>query len=440
MKKRICLVLLLLLVALALIGCSEHILTTREGLEPTCAADGYSSYKKCICFWCDYKEDFEILPAKEHSFEAVEAKLATPYENGHTAYEECSVCHFTRGYEATFYAYPVCERLPDAKDRPFVRDLPAAERSELAHIYNALMRFDEDYTLTQELTISDVERLMEYLNLIFPELIHCANGYSYLYSEDIVSRITFEYTMDRQEYADAMEAINERVSAVLAATQDLSEPQREIYVHDYIINTCDYEIDANHSGDAYGALVLGKAKCDGYAKAFSLLMMSMGAECYTVSGSTDEGPHAWNVVLVDGEYYNVDVTWDDEEAKGAMYAYFNISDEIFDKTHLTDEYYEALVPKCNSILLSVPYIDGTHIKADEDVAIRLSRIAAIESRKEEIDVHIRVDTAEQLEYLEENINKFFEAYLGGRNQRFRFSTYTYKDAGYMRFVVDVIDE
>jgi len=439
MKKTITLVLLLLLVVISavFVGCDEHRLAERDELLPTCEADGHTKYYECTDIWCNYKEGYEVLPATGHDFETVAQKDATPYENGHNAYEECSACHTKRGYEEIFYVYPVCELLPAAEDRPLVSELSAEKKTELVGIYNAIMSFEETYALTCELTIADVELIMGYLNLLFPELIQCGEGYSYFYTEDTVTKVSFEYTMDKEEYANAMEALNEKVSYVVATTRDMTELQRETFVHDHIIDTCEYSIPAPHSGNAYGALVLGKAKCDGYSKAFSLLMMSLGTPCYAVSGVADEGPHAWNVVLVDGEYYKVDVTWDDCDAQ---YAYFNLDDEIFDRTHDADEKYEQVIPSCNSIALSVPYVSGTHVAKDEDVAQRLEEIVAAACEKENIDVHFRVETAEQFSYLEDNVNDLFTKYLSGKNQRFRFSTYTHDGAGYMRFVVDIINE
>ena len=165
-------------------------------------------------------------------------------------------------------------------------------------------------------------------------------------------------------------------------------------------------------------------------------MMASGIECYTVSGVADGGPHAWNVVLVDGDHYKVDVTWDDCEAK---YAFFNINDEIFDRSHDADEKYEKLVPTCDSITLSVPYMNGTHVTADEDIALRLDELVALECTKEKIDVHFRVETDAQFSYLEANVGDIFTKYLEGKYQKFRFSTYTHDTAGYMRFVVDILN-
>lgn len=60
---------------------------------------------------------------------------------------------------------------------------------------------------------------------------------------------------------------------------------------------------------AYGALVKGEAVCSGYSRAFVALARRCGLEAYIVHSNT----HAWNVIkLDDGEYYNVDVTWNDD--------------------------------------------------------------------------------------------------------------------------------
>lgn len=58
---------------------------------------------------------------------------------------------------------------------------------------------------------------------------------------------------------------------------------------------------------AYGALVNKEAVCEGYAKAYKLLLNEMGIPCEVVINED----HAWNEVLLDGNWYVVDVTSDD---------------------------------------------------------------------------------------------------------------------------------
>ena len=63
---------------------------------------------------------------------------------------------------------------------------------------------------------------------------------------------------------------------------------------------------------AYGALVNKEAVCEGYAKAYKLLMDAMGIPCDVVINEE----HAWNVVCLEGKWYLVDVTNDDTSGNG----------------------------------------------------------------------------------------------------------------------------
>ena len=51
--------------------------------------------------------------------------------------------------------------------------------------------------------------------------------------------------------------------------------------------------------------------CDGYANVYSWMMMELGIDNYIVLGRADGGGHAWNKVCIGGNWYNIDVCWDD---------------------------------------------------------------------------------------------------------------------------------
>jgi Leucine-rich repeat (LRR) protein len=76
-----------------------------------------------------------------------------------------------------------------------------------------------------------------------------------------------------------------------------------------------------------GALLDNKAICSGYAEAFKLLCDYIGIECYIIIGevenSTGRGGHAWNIVNIDGKYYQLDSTWDGETSS---WSHFLLSD------------------------------------------------------------------------------------------------------------------
>lgn len=115
-------------------------------------------------------------------------------------------------------------------------------------------------------------------------------------------------------------------------------------IHDYLVNNTTYQF-TNTCYDAYGSLVEGYAVCDGYSKAFDLLCYLAGIDCMRITGTASNSlgsnqPHAWNKVCVDGQWYNVDVTWDDPISSSPLlrHDYFLISDSQLAQDHSWTDY------------------------------------------------------------------------------------------------------
>lgn len=77
---------------------------------------------------------------------------------------------------------------------------------------------------------------------------------------------------------------------------------RQIY--DWCTTNIDYDLDAPHARDLYGALVEKRCVCVGYAKAFRYLCSLKGIEVICVPSKV----HMWNYVQLAGEWYAVDAT------------------------------------------------------------------------------------------------------------------------------------
>lgn len=132
--------------------------------------------------------------------------------------------------------------------------------------------------------------------------------------------------------------------AILKETGDNSETdyRKEKKIHDYIVKNVEYGYpDSNTDEDsdafnAYGALVKGKAVCNGYAQAMKLLCDLSGIECEMVTGTADGENHAWNLICLNEEWYHTDVTWDDPEPDNPsriLYSYFNLDDSQMELSH-----------------------------------------------------------------------------------------------------------
>ncbi len=146
---------------------------------------------------------------------------------------------------------------------------------------------------------------------------------------------------------DRLEAIKlyDKTVEILKITvkDGMSDYEKELKIHDYIVSHCEYgyvDTAKKYAYRAYGALVNGKAVCNGYAEAMALLLTCAGVENSIINGYADDEPHAWNLVCIDGSWYQVDATWDDplpDRGDFAGHMYFNVTDEIMDERHDWDK-------------------------------------------------------------------------------------------------------
>ena len=131
-------------------------------------------------------------------------------------------------------------------------------------------------------------------------------------------------------------------------------------LHDWLVRHCEYEDNKNgeytadmenhlasavflsYALNARGSCV-GEAVCEGYAKAYTMLLAAAGIESYQLYSPG----HSWNLVKADGQYYQTDVTWDDpvmffggDNTHGnpysTTYTYFQKSNADMEALHAPD--------------------------------------------------------------------------------------------------------
>lgn len=131
----------------------------------------------------------------------------------------------------------------------------------------------------------------------------------------------------------------------------------------------------------YGTLIEQSCVCEGYARTLDLLFRLSGMGAYYATGygkdndsdtfqnENDDNGHAWNIVYVDGQWYQLDATWDDDdEAKSLLgienyYMYFNISDEVAGAQRTWDT---NLYPRCDSMDMNFYNAAGKYMSSHSE--------------------------------------------------------------------------
>lgn len=155
---------------------------------------------------------------------------------------------------------------------------------------------------------------------------------------------TIEYEFTYSETKKETEWVCERVKEIVS---DMKLENKTTYekikiIHDYIINNTSYDLTVKNN-TAYEALQTNATACQGYTNLAYIMLTEAGVNNRIITGFADKEAHAWNIVEIDGLWYNLDCTWDDPVGGlggKESYSYFLKSDRGF-KDHKRDEEYDT---------------------------------------------------------------------------------------------------
>ena len=155
-------------------------------------------------------------------------------------------------------------------------------------------------------------------------LVASGSRYCYLIFMDVV------YMTDSAQEVAVSAAVSSLLGNLGVNSMDSYSKIKTIY--NWICQNVSY--DYAHVGNteylkqfsAYGALIEGTAVCQGYAVLLYRLLLESGVDVRVIPGTGNGALHAWNIVELNGVYYNVDSTWD---AGKDLYGYFLCSENDF---------------------------------------------------------------------------------------------------------------
>lgn len=172
---------------------------------------------------------------------------------------------------------------------------------------------------------------------------------------DRIMKIRFYYGDDANlsTYQKRVNDLNAEIDALVAQVEGMTEFEKALYIHDYIVLHSEYDLELLEYMEAnnftlpgelrsekyteYSILVNGTGVCGSYALAYRAVLNAAGMECLYLSSR--EMNHAWNLVKIDGNWYHVDCCWDDpvpDTYGRARRTYFLRTDsEIMNLNHYT---------------------------------------------------------------------------------------------------------
>ncbi len=220
------------------------------------------------------------------------------------------------------------------------------------------------------------------------------NGQAYYTS------MLFTYTMDAASRQAAKQQLDTAVAQIVAQAPDTTDEYLiETHLHDHLVANCTYDTEAAAADfdthplaySAYGALVDGKAVCEGYARAMQLLLTRCGIASTPMLGESIQTgeQHMWNIVTINGENYHLDATWNDSEDT-LRHNYFNVTTEQIQLSHRIHTEISPNVP-CTAITDNYYHRNGLYIRSYSRQAIATVIANRIKAGDTQIELQFDAD-------------------------------------------------
>lgn len=191
--------------------------------------------------------------------------------------------------------------------------------------------------------------------------------------------ITLTFTFDYFTTAEQEREMDEAVNALLQELNlwDCTDYEKVYGIYEYLCTNVTYDNGGytdNLKNTAYAALIQKAADCQGFATLFYRLCLELGVDARLVTGTSSRQTHSWNLVELDGLYYNADATWDAHlEASNLPWQCFlvsdgNLRDHIRGEDYASEEFYAAYPMGQENYVPDVPSAPDVPTEPEEPTA------------------------------------------------------------------------
>ena len=218
-------------------------------------------------------------------------------------------------------------------------------------IYNSL-KHKEDLELRDKEITQNIDKIYKYVCFDNPDIWNI-DGYfieNYNYESKAIFRGNYITTPEEDDI------INRKLIHFITAGKTLANNSDNDYeiaqaVYEYVIQNVSYNMDAKYGQSLASIALNGESVCSGYAKMYQFLMNNLNIPTTLITGYVIQNgkqiSHIWNLVFIDGNWYNVDCTYGDISSNDYIdinYDYLCISDNDILKTHTINSIIE--LPSC----------------------------------------------------------------------------------------------
>lgn len=182
-----------------------------------------------------------------------------------------------------------------------------------------------------------------------PYIHYTMKGYAYSLS-GTRSSSTATLKLSYRETAEQSAYVHQKVAAALKeiVTPGMNDHQKVKAIHDWVVRTLKYDTTLSKF-TAYEGLKTGSTVCQGYALLTYDMLKQAGFETNIVEGYAGGEAHAWNMVKLDGKWYQIDTTWNDpvpDRGDRVSTSYYLLTDEQLKRDHTwkTADYPKAITP------------------------------------------------------------------------------------------------
>lgn len=224
-----------------------------------------------------------------------------------------------------------------------------AERAAYDEIVAGVQNVSAQITLATSVSKDRISDIWQAILLDNPELFYLDNvTYSYDLGTGNATAITPIYHAFSPDIQTARANFDAALNKIVTeAAKKTNRYDQIFYVHHAISDATDFVLGSQLNQSAYSALVLGKTVCAGYAKSTMAVLNRLGIEAGVTRGTTMNGAHMWNVVPLNGQWYNLDVNFDDAGNPRGKYrnSFILVADSAM-KTHVRDSLGASIFPAC----------------------------------------------------------------------------------------------